>query len=64
MKTNTTFTRTKENDEEGDDNKSIIEQMKETRRDGEKRVSNVMVVKVAPQDHSGWCEGSGLKVFL
>merc|ERR1712028_162088 len=33
MKTNTTFTRTEENDEEGDDNKSIIEQMKETRRE-------------------------------
>jgi len=33
METNTTFTRKEDNDEEGIDNKSIIEQMKETRRE-------------------------------
>jgi CRP-like cAMP-binding protein len=33
METNTTFTRTEENNKEGDDNKSIIEQMKETRQE-------------------------------
>jgi CRP-like cAMP-binding protein len=33
METNTTFTRKEDNDEEGIDNKSIIEQMKETRNE-------------------------------
>ena len=33
MKTNTTFTRTEDNNKEGDDNKSIVDQMKETRRE-------------------------------
>ena len=36
METNTTWTRKEENDEDGDDNKSIIEQMKETQREQSK----------------------------
>jgi len=45
METNTTFTRTEENDTEVDDdnNKSIIEQMKETRRERSK--SNRMLMQ-------------------
>jgi CRP-like cAMP-binding protein len=54
MKTNTTFTRTEENDEEGDDNKSIIEQMKETRR--ERTKSNRLLMQ---NRNSGDLLGSG-----
>merc|ERR1712166_801012 len=48
METNTTFTRTEENDKEGDDNKSIIEQMKETRRERSK--SNRMLMNSINDD--------------
>ena len=54
MKTNTTFTRTEENDTEGSDDKSIIEQMKETRR--ERSQSNRMLMQ---NRNSGDLLGSG-----
>merc|ERR1712028_224742 len=48
METNTTWTRKEENDKDGDDNKSIIEQMKETRRERSK--SNRMLMNSRNDD--------------
>ena len=51
METNTTFTRKEENDVDGEENKSIIEQMKETRRERSK--SNRMMMENRDTDGDG-----------
>jgi CRP-like cAMP-binding protein len=51
METNTTFTRKEENEVDGEENKSIIEQMKETRRERSK--SNRMMMENRDTDGDG-----------